>query len=317
MADTQSQTLWIDLSQIDIPSDAREHDPEKLKTLAQDMKEQGQLQEIVVVKIGDRFEVLAGAGRTQAARALGWEKIRASVRQGLSAFDKARITFAENEDREDADAFYQAAQMAKMIKAKDCSQQALADELGLSEALVNAYLGIDKLPSEVKKLKRLSLGQLIQICRLKNDKDRIDLSIHTKNRDLSVRQVKAIVDKLLGKEKSSKRSATIQEPKPADPLVDTWEKIQSKTKGWAWEAGYPAERTWEFRVILQGMQARDDKKTLGQWFLAMAEAMGETKLDHKTEKMIGVTNAVSDAYADILRKIQSGEMEKEIAKGKN
>ena len=96
MADTQSQTLWIDLSQIDIPSDAREHDPEKLKTLAQDMKEQGQLQEIVVVKIGDRFEVLAGAGRTQAARALGWEKIRASVRQGLSASDKARITFPPN-----------------------------------------------------------------------------------------------------------------------------------------------------------------------------------------------------------------------------
>lgn len=53
MPDQQpSQTLWIDLSLIDIPSDAREHDPEKLKTLAQDMKEQGQLQEIVVTETG-------------------------------------------------------------------------------------------------------------------------------------------------------------------------------------------------------------------------------------------------------------------------
>lgn len=57
-------------------------------------------------------------------------------------------------------------------------------------------------------------------------------------------------------------------------------------------------------------------KLLGQWFLAMAEALRETKLDHKTEKLIDVTNTVSDAYADILKKIESGEMEKEIAKGK-
>jgi ParB family chromosome partitioning protein len=206
MPSTHVDTNWLDLSLIDIPPDARQHDPEKLATLTQDMREQGQLQEIVVAMVEDgRYEVLAGAGRTQAARALGWDKIRASVRHGVSEFDKARITFAENEDREDADPFYQAAQLAKMLKAKNCSQQALADELGISEALVNAYVAIDKLLPEIKKLKRLSLGQLIQICRLKIDKDQIDLTTKTLQGDLSVRQLKALVDKILGKKNSSSR----------------------------------------------------------------------------------------------------------------
>src|ERR1700736_6121233 len=104
MPTTHNETLWIDLRLIDIPEDARQHDPEKLGELTSDMAAQGQLQEIVVVPVSseqsagsrndvpangspltaDRFEVLAGVGRTLAARKLGWEKIRASVWVGVS-----------------------------------------------------------------------------------------------------------------------------------------------------------------------------------------------------------------------------------------
>src|SRR5690242_13585689 len=98
----------IALAHVDLPADARPHDPQALSQLTLDMEKQGQLQEIIVEKKGDRYVVIAGVGRTLAARKLGWEQIRASVKEGISDFERARITFAENEDREDANPFYQA-----------------------------------------------------------------------------------------------------------------------------------------------------------------------------------------------------------------
>ena len=77
-------------------------------------------------------------------------------------------------------------------------------------------------------------------------------------------------------------------------------------RGWAWSAEYQRDLTWQFSVSLEAMHPEDPRKTLGQWFLAMAAAFGETKLDAGTAQTIDVTNAVSAAYADIIQKIQNG-----------
>src|SRR5688500_3748323 len=99
------ETAWIELAQIDLPANAREYQESELLSLVNNMSMHGQLQEIVVTPKNDgalpqRYEVVAGVGRTLAARQLGWDKIRCSIRTGLSQFEKLRITFSENEERE-------------------------------------------------------------------------------------------------------------------------------------------------------------------------------------------------------------------------
>src|SRR5207249_2822210 len=98
-----------------IPSDVRQHSPEKIDSLAADLKVNGQLQEIIVtpqpsayltgdrlipeqpsgdpdtIKSDQKFLVLAGVGRLLAAGKLGWERIRALIKEGLSDFDQLHI----------------------------------------------------------------------------------------------------------------------------------------------------------------------------------------------------------------------------------
>ena len=86
MSDPTTQQIPID--KIDIPQETRNHDAAKLESLAQDLKEQGQLQEITVLATGDRFELIVCKGRVLAAQKLGWKDIRASVYNELSDFQK-------------------------------------------------------------------------------------------------------------------------------------------------------------------------------------------------------------------------------------
>src|SRR5258708_6104602 len=110
-----AETRYIELSKIDIPENARPHNPEDLASLAANMGKEGQLQEIVVAAKGDRFEVVAGVGRILVARQLNWEKMRCLVKDSLSDVDRLHITFAENEEREDVSPIYQAQLLQRMI----------------------------------------------------------------------------------------------------------------------------------------------------------------------------------------------------------
>src|SRR5271165_5186011 len=96
-----SRMDWIPVDLIDLHPLARSHSQEGLASLNKDMQKQGQLQNIVVCpKEGGRYEVIAGAGRLQQARALKWEKISASIRGGLSEFQKLDMMLSENDERE-------------------------------------------------------------------------------------------------------------------------------------------------------------------------------------------------------------------------
>ncbi|MCB4790787.1 MAG: ParB N-terminal domain-containing protein [Elusimicrobia bacterium] len=67
----------VDVGLIDLPKHVRQHDSGKVDELAQDMKEIGQLQDIVVAKKGEgRYELIAGQGRLLAAKRLNWAQIR-------------------------------------------------------------------------------------------------------------------------------------------------------------------------------------------------------------------------------------------------
>ncbi len=295
----EAKTSLIDLAQIDVPQDARPHDPDKLALLADDMQKQGQLQEIVVTPTtSDRFEVVAGVGRVQAARKLGWTQIRASVREGLSEFDKARITYAENEDREDADPFYQAAQLDKMMKAKGWTQEQLADFVGQAESNVKIYLALVNVsPAFRDGASRLALTitQLNQLLRLPADQDRIALAQECHSKDLSVRQLKALVDQKLGKTPTKGQATTLpglsqgEKGKAGgehDPLMKLWDplKVQQVTDPYVWDVAFKGPGHWQFDAFLGEEPLADPKKELGQWFLKMAHALGETQIDQALEE---------------------------------
>ncbi len=148
--DTVMDTQWIDVNLIDLPEYGRMHSPEAVEALASDMVKNGQLQNAVVCKKeGGRFELLIGKGRLEAARKLGWEKIRADVKDGLGQVQKLAMMAAENEAREDASPFYTAMLYNEMMTAGNLTQQQLADQIGRTQTTVSSFATLATVPKEI------------------------------------------------------------------------------------------------------------------------------------------------------------------------
>jgi ParB/RepB/Spo0J family partition protein len=213
VGETSQETRYIALAQIDIPENARPHTQEDLQSLAQDMAKEGQLQEIVVTAKGDRYEVVAGVGRTLAGQLLSWEKIRCLVKDNLADYDRLHITFAENEEREDVSPIYQAQLMDAMMKAKNCDQRALASDIGKSENWVSEYLSLLGFSAEVQKnfaRAKFSVKQLLELRKLDGDEAQLKAAKEIEEGGLSVKQTKEAVHKHLaaqGKAPKAKKPA--------------------------------------------------------------------------------------------------------------
>jgi ParB/RepB/Spo0J family partition protein len=271
--DVAAQTIWLPLSHLDLPADARTHNPDKLTELADDIKRNGQLQEIVVTPLANgRFEIIAGAGRFQAARQLGWEKIRCLVREGLSEFDRLHITFSENEEREDVSPLYQAAVLDKMRGAGNLTQEKLADKLGKTRVGVQQYLSLMALPDlirgDVNRFTFLGLAHFLQLLRLSRPVDQIKLAQDASKGEWSVRELKAKVDQILGPTPGTKRKAAPLE----DPFATLWSNLQKDPAlpPGSWEVKYHAGGTWTFAVHTHGEKPLDK---LGAWFRMGANAI--------------------------------------------
>lgn len=139
-----------------------EFDPAALDELTQSMDTHGQIQSILVEANPDgTYTLIAGERRTRAARALGWETIRADVRPHLNGTgDRTRLMEAliENVARADMHALDEAA-----------AYQTLMDEFGMSMVEIGHALGkgpngqqyvfnrlvLIRLDEEIQKLLRL------------------------------------------------------------------------------------------------------------------------------------------------------------------
>ena len=151
VAKTLSEGTWVELQEIDVPDYARKHSPESVDSLALDMGKNGQLQNIVVVKKSDgRYECIIGNGRLEAAKKLGWEKIRADVKEGLTEGQKLVLTLAENEEREDVSPFDVAKLYSRIMAADGIEPVKLAETVGKTLGHVSQILALGKLPAEVQ-----------------------------------------------------------------------------------------------------------------------------------------------------------------------
>jgi ParB/RepB/Spo0J family partition protein len=146
------QGVWVPINGILVPPDAREHPPEDVDSRAASMAKEGQLQPILLSKEGDQYVLVFGQGRLLSAQKLGWEKIRAEVREGLSETQKLLMTLAENSEREDVSPFYTAHLYKRIMAAEKLSPEQLPDYLKKDRSTVYRVLAIGKLPGEVEAM---------------------------------------------------------------------------------------------------------------------------------------------------------------------
>ena len=130
------------------PDQPRKHfDDEKLGELAASINAHGLLQPIVVRRVADGFELIAGERRLRAAQIAGIDRLPALVRE---VDDPLELALIENLQREDLSALEEAEALAALIARHGYSHREVADLLGKSRPYVSNTLALTRLPEPVK-----------------------------------------------------------------------------------------------------------------------------------------------------------------------
>ena len=110
-------------------------DEQALNELALSIKEHGVIQPIIVRKIGDKYEIIAGERRYRASKLAGKTTIPALVRD-IDDKETAKIALLENLQRSDLTPIEEAKTYQTILKLDNITQEELATNLGKSQSTV-------------------------------------------------------------------------------------------------------------------------------------------------------------------------------------
>lgn len=170
-------------------------DEETLKELAENIKEYGVLQPIIVKKSIKGYELIAGERRTKASKLAGLETIPAIVKD-YDDQEMMEIALIENIQREDLNPIDEAAAYDNIIKISGMTQEEFANKFGKSRSHVTNMLGLLKLPNATKNLVeigKISMGHARALSKLNDESNINNLADKIINENLSVRELEKII----------------------------------------------------------------------------------------------------------------------------
>lgn len=145
-----SRDIRIDLIDPDLEQPRQHFDEKGLAELAQSMASKGLVVPILVRPIGERFTIVHGERRWRAAQQLGWDTIRAEVRD-IDADEARWLSLIENVQREDLSPIEEARAFEAHLDGV-VTQAALGERIGKSQQYVSDRLALLRLPNEVQSL---------------------------------------------------------------------------------------------------------------------------------------------------------------------
>src|ERR1700716_802941 len=148
----QNQTLHVDIDLIE-PSP---HQPRTtfreaaLEELARSIQASGIIQPLLLRRIGDRYELIAGERRWRAAPLAGLTKVPAIVRE-VSDELALEMTLVENIQREDLNAIETARAFDRLMDEFQLTQEAVAERTGKDRATVANAVRLLKLEPTIQE----------------------------------------------------------------------------------------------------------------------------------------------------------------------
>jgi ParB family chromosome partitioning protein len=193
-------------------------DDERLEDLARSITANGIIQPIVVRRVGDRFQIIAGERRWRAALKAGLQRVPVVVRDVAVGHEQSLLEMAliENIQREDLNPIEQALAYRRLADDFQLKQEEIAAAVGKDRATIANLVRLLKLPDEVRAdvaSGTLSMGHARALLGLPTDTDQRRLAREIITRNLSVRETESMVKKIAD---DGPGRAESPPPKPAD-----------------------------------------------------------------------------------------------------
>lgn len=200
------------------PDQPRTHfKPEEIEELANSIKKEGLLQPILVNKIGDHYQIIAGERRWQACKSLDMKTI--PVRFWTADNDKAlELALIENIQRSDLNPIEEAYGYKRLMERKGMTQSEVAQTVSKGRSTIANALRLLDLPEEAQQLlfeEKISAGHARAILSIPTPEGRKTLTNKLVNEKLSVRETESIARLLSGRDKSKEAGTSKRLPTPA------------------------------------------------------------------------------------------------------
>jgi two-component system KDP operon response regulator KdpE len=145
IGDEPQAAVWLAVERIDPSPETRNsrriYDETRLRELADSIREQGMLQPILVAPVGERYEVIAGNRRLQAAVLAGLERVPAVVRADLDEPRRLLVNLVENAQRVDLSPTERIGAV-RQLAAAGLGVREIARGTGLSASTVSRWIRI-------------------------------------------------------------------------------------------------------------------------------------------------------------------------------
>lgn len=236
---TDENLLTVDLDKLMAREDQprKSFDDDSLKELANSIKADGVIQPIVVRKVDDRYEIIAGERRFRASKLAGLEKVPVVVKNVTDR--KAReLALVENIQREDLNPIEEAISLKTLMEEYKLTQQELSDIIGKSRSYIANNLRLLNLSDHIKEYLirgELSPSQGRTLLSLESDEERNKYLDKLLVKEVNIRDV----------EKKAKQSKNKTEDifikdicERLTEVLDAKVKINEKKKGGQIEISY-------------------------------------------------------------------------------
>ncbi len=189
-------------------------DKAKMEELKGSIKKHGIIQPVVVRKMANGFEVVAGERRLKAAKEIGLKKIPAIIRS-INNEKSLEIALVENIQREDLNPVEQANAFKRLIDEFKLTQQELAEATGKSRALVTNTIRLLKLNPEIQKNiaeGKISFGHAKLLLSIEDEEMQSAVCERIIATDLSVRDTERLIKNIgrVQKKKFQVKNITIE-----------------------------------------------------------------------------------------------------------
>jgi len=188
---------------------------EKMEELKESIKKHGIIQPIIVRKMANGYEIVAGERRLKAAKEIGLKKIPAIIKT-FNNEKSLEIALVENIQREDLNPVEQANAFKRLIDEFNLTQQELAEATGKSRALVANTIRLLKLNPEIQKNiseGKISFGHAKLLLSIEDEEVQKAVCDRIIANDLSVRDTERLIKNIvkLPKKQFKVKNITIEQ----------------------------------------------------------------------------------------------------------
>lgn len=205
----------------------KKFEEDALLELADSIKLHGVLQPLLVRKIKDYYEIIAGERRWRAAKLAGIKEVPVIVKE-YSEQEIVEIRLIENIQRENLNPIEEAMAFKKLLEEFQLKQDEVADRVSKSRTAVTNSMRLLKLDDKVQQMiidEMISTGHARALLAIDDKKLQYELANRIFDEKLSVRETEKLIKSLKNPKKQVKVVKTVENAFVYDDLAEKMKRV--------------------------------------------------------------------------------------------